>query len=213
MVGAQLIANSLKELGDVDEIDIHVNSNGGSVFEGFAIYNLIKNHSAKVTMHVEGIAASAASTILMAGDKIVMAQNAYIMIHDPSSYAWGNSADLRKTADMLDNIKEQVVAVYASRSGKKTEEEFAQLMADETWFTASQAVEAGLADEINKNKSAVLNSACDVSRIPEHVLAFLQPERAEEAEPEAESPVVATAEPVAMRLRLAERQQLLQKTI
>lgn len=157
MVGAKGVAAELKGLGNVKQIDVRVNSLGGSVFEGFAIYNLLKDHPAKVTMHVDGIAASAASTIVMAGDRIMIAKNGFLMIHDPSSIIWGSAEELRKQADLLDGLKQKIADVYASR-GKKDAATFSDWMTAETWLDAEQSIEAGLADEIDPNKSAVVNS-------------------------------------------------------
>ena len=157
MVGAKGVAAELKAIGSVKTLDVHVNSMGGSVFEGFAIYNLIKDHSAAVTMHVDGIAASAASAIVMAGDTIKMAKNSFLMIHNPSVIMWGEAKDLRKEADVLDSLKVKIACIYADR-GNKDSEAFSTMMDDETWLDADAAVEYGLADEVNANKAAVLNS-------------------------------------------------------
>lgn len=146
-VNGRTFLKDLRALGDVRQINVHVNSPGGDVFEGNTIYNLLKAHKAKVTVYVDGLAASIASVIAMAGDKIVMPKNAMMMIHDPWSVTVGNSADMRKMADVLDKISNTLVAAYQTKSGLNADE-IKTIMADETWFTAEEAVAMGFADEV-----------------------------------------------------------------
>jgi ATP-dependent Clp protease protease subunit len=137
----------LAELGALPEgvpIDLRLNSPGGSVFDAVAIYNALQRHEGAITASIDGIAASAASYIAMAGDEIVMPENAFLMIHDPSGLVMGTAADMREMAGTLDKIAGAMVRGYAARSGR-TEEEIAALMAAETWFDARDALEAGLA--------------------------------------------------------------------
>jgi ATP-dependent Clp endopeptidase proteolytic subunit ClpP len=128
------------------DITVHINSPGGSVYDGFAIYNALRAHDANVTTMVEGAAFSAASTIAMAGKRIKMSKVSNMMIHDPSSMVWGNAAQMRKEAEALEVIKEAILNGYSR--AKKTREELSQAMANETWLSPEQAVEWGLADEI-----------------------------------------------------------------
>lgn len=128
-------------------IMLRINSPGGSVFDGVAIYNTIKAHPATVETHIDGLAASIASIIALAGDKIVMAQNAFYMIHRPFLLAIGTSADLRKDADVLDKIEDMLLDTYSAKS-TKSRAEIKQMMADETWFSAKESLEAGFIDEI-----------------------------------------------------------------
>lgn len=137
----------LNALQGVSEITLRINSPGGDVFDGHAIYNLLRGHPATVTAHIDGIAASIASIIAMAADEIVMPANAMMMIHDPSGGAIGHADELRKAADVLDKLRAALVAAYVARSGAD-EATVEQWMADETWFTAAEAVEAGLADTV-----------------------------------------------------------------
>lgn len=148
--------DALKSLGDVKNINLHINSPGGSVFEGIAIYNMLKQHSAQVNVYVDGLAASIASVIAMSGDAIFMPSNAMMMIHNPWTMAVGNASELRKQADDLDRITESSVQTYLAKAGDKLDKgTLKQLMADETWLTAQEAVDYGLADEvIGANKSA-----------------------------------------------------------
>lgn len=146
-VGAKQFAEDLKALGELTALDIRINSPGGDVFDGNAIYNMLAQHKAQKTVFIDGIAASIASVIAMAGDRILIPENGLIMIHDPSGMAFGTSDDMRKMAEALDKIKTGLSATYLNKT-KRTEAEISQWMADETWFTAKEAVEFGFADEL-----------------------------------------------------------------
>jgi ATP-dependent Clp protease, protease subunit len=140
-----------QQLNDLDssKINIHLNSGGGDVFESIAIHNLLKNHKAEIIIHVDGLAASGASVIAMAADKIIMNSNSMLMIHNAWTVSAGNSKELRKVADDLDKIDKSVLESYTSKFvGER--EELKQLLADETWLTAEEALSLGLADEIAK---------------------------------------------------------------
>ncbi|MGJ3747743.1 head maturation protease, ClpP-related [Limosilactobacillus fermentum] len=141
--------DSLKQLGDVKTINLHINSPGGSVFEGIAIYNMLKNNPAQINVYVDALAASIASVIAMSGDNIFMPSNSMLMIHNPWTMAKGNANDLRKQADDLDRIGELSVTTYLDKAGDKLDADtLHQLMDDETWLTAQQAVDYGLATEV-----------------------------------------------------------------
>lgn len=131
------------------ELTIHINSTGGSVFDGLAIYNALKNHSKKVTTKVDGIAASIASVIAMAGDKIEMAENSLFMIHNPFAMSGGDAKELRKTATILDKIRNEIANIYASKS-KHTSDHYISLMDVESWFNSTETLELGLINEISK---------------------------------------------------------------
>jgi ATP-dependent protease ClpP protease subunit len=140
----------LAELGALPEgaaIDLRLNSPGGSVFDAVAIHNALSRHAGTVTVWIDGIAASAASYIAMAGDEIVMPENAFLMIHDPSGLVMGTAADMRDMAGTLDKIAASMMRGYAARSGKP-EDEIAALMSAETWLTAAEALDAGLATRL-----------------------------------------------------------------
>lgn len=140
----------LAELGalpDDAEIDLRLNSPGGSVFDAVAIYNALKRHSGEITVWIDGIAASAASYIAMAGDTIVMPENAFLMIHDPSGLVMGTAEDMRSTAEALDKIKGSLIQGYAAKSGKD-DGEIATMMAAETWLDAQDALNLGFIDRI-----------------------------------------------------------------
>jgi ATP-dependent Clp endopeptidase proteolytic subunit ClpP len=141
--------NFQKEISAITakNIDLHINSPGGAVFDGVAIYNLLKQHQANITTYIDGLAASIASVIALAGDKVVMAENALYMMHNPFGVVMGNASDMRSMADVLDKIRGTMTGVYAGKSGKDNDEINALLDA-ETWFTADEALEAGFIDEI-----------------------------------------------------------------
>ena len=128
-------------------LDVRVNSPGGSVFEGLAIHTLLARHSARVRVHVDGLAASIASVVAMAGDEIIMAPGAMMMVHNAWGWASGQSGDLRAMADTLDKVSGQLAGVYAGRTGLDVDR-VASLMAAETWMTGAEAVAAGFADRV-----------------------------------------------------------------
>jgi len=141
-------------------IDLHLNSPGGEVFDGIAIYNALRSHPAPVTVNIDGLAASIASVIAMAGDTVIMAPNATMMIHEGHMVAIGDSADMRKAADLLDRCSDNIASIYAQRTGD-TADAWRARMKDETWFTAKEAVKAGLADSVAVD--APRNSAVPVT--------------------------------------------------
>lgn len=149
ITGAQF-KKDLKALGEVKAIDLRINSEGGSVFDAAAIYNALKEHPATVTAHVDGMALSAASVILQAGNNRVMAENAFVMIHDPWSIVLGDAAAMRKEADLLDSIKNTIVQVYVDRTGQERGQ-VERMMTDETWMTADEALTSGFVDEVSEN--------------------------------------------------------------
>jgi len=146
----QMVQDKLATAGNVGQINVHINSPGGSVFAGQAIHNMLRQHPANVTVYIDGLAASIASVIAMAGNKIIMPPGTMMMIHNPLLSLWGSyqSGDMREMADFLDKIKESLVATYVSRCTKKTKDEIIALMDATTWMTAVDAVDMGFADEI-----------------------------------------------------------------
>lgn len=147
-VNAKSFIDELKEIKDKD-ITIHINSLGGSVFDGLAIYNALKNHAKKVTTKVEGICASIASVIAMAGDTIEMAENSLLMIHNPFAMSGGDANELRKTANILDKIRNEIADIYASKS-KHDANHYIALMEVESWFNSKESLELGLINGITK---------------------------------------------------------------
>jgi len=139
----------LAELREITASEIHLrlNSPGGEIFDGVAIHNVLRSHSARVTVFVDSLAASIASVIAMAGDKVIMQPHSQMMIHDGSGLCIGDAAEMRRMADDLDRQSDNIAAVYAERAGGTARQWRARMVA-ETWYTAQEAVEAGLADEV-----------------------------------------------------------------
>jgi ATP-dependent protease ClpP protease subunit len=157
-IDASQFINELSQI-DTDELTVHINSRGGEVFEGFAIYQALKAHPANVTVHVDALAASIASVIAQAGDRVVMARNAEMMIHDGMTTGMGNAAELTKAVEMLDRVSNNIASVYAERAGGDAAQ-WRNAMLAETWYSAEEAVAAGLADEVAPaTKRTARNSA------------------------------------------------------
>lgn len=143
---AEVVRRKIQDV-KAEKIHVHINSGGGSAFDGVAICNQLKQHSAEIIVHIDGWAASAASVIAMAGDKIIMPSNTMMMIHQASTFEYGNADLFEKTARDLRKIDSALAASYKKRF-VGTDEELKQLLKDETWLTAEEAVALGLADEI-----------------------------------------------------------------
>lgn len=141
----------LKNLGELDELIVRINSPGGAVFAGQAIYNIIKRHSAPVkSAYIDGLAASMASIIPLAADKVIMPANALMMIHKPRLSTSGTSDDLRKAADFVDKVEGQMLDIYAEKSGQDPAT-ITEMLAAETWMTAKEALDLGFIDEIEQD--------------------------------------------------------------
>ncbi|MBG6292107.1 Clp protease ClpP, partial [Pseudomonas nitroreducens] len=121
-ISAQQFARELKALGDLQRIDLRVHSPGGDVFEGTAIYNLLKHHPARVDGYVDGLAASMATVVLMACDTVYIPENGMMMIHKPWGITGGDADDMRRYVDLLDKIEDTMVTAYASKTGKSADE-------------------------------------------------------------------------------------------
>lgn len=157
-------------------INLHIHSPGGSVFEGHAIFNALRLHPGGVTTWIDGIAASMASVIAMAGKPVKIASNGFLMIHNPWTEAEGGSEEMRKQADVLDKLKESLVQIYAEKSGIH-EDDISKAMDEETWLSAEEAIEWGLADEVFTGMQVA--AKIDLSRIsdkaPSGVFHFANP--------------------------------------
>lgn len=152
-ISSSKIEDKLKEVNTSD-IHLHINSLGGDVFDGIAIYNLFKNHSAKITVYVDGIAASAASLIAMSGDEIVMNTGSMLMIHEASTWSFGSKTEIQKTFNALQSIDSSIAEIYMTKfNGEKSDVDL--LIKAETWFTAAEAIEAGFADRMNTEDEQV----------------------------------------------------------
>jgi ATP-dependent protease ClpP protease subunit len=193
--------------GKASSVKVRINSPGGSCFEGATIYNLLRSCGLPVTTVVDGLAASAASVIAMAGDKIQMGTGTMLMIHEAWMMTAGSANDLRKEADILDKITAQMVGIYSKRSGSDPAK-IAELVAAETWLTAQEAIDLNFADEMTSEQgdTASIAAAYDLSvfaNTPESLIpAAAEPEAAEiEAAKEA-APDAGEAEMLRARKRL-----------
>lgn len=198
----------VEALGEVEEITVVINSRGGEVDHAISIFNFLRAHSAKIIVRVEGMAASSASLIAMAGDEIIMPANTLMMIHNPWTFAAGNADQLRATADMLDKFEGALREVYVARTGKSEDEIKAMLKGEDgdgVFMTAKEAKEAGFCDVVEavekKDAAATAQAfAAQTLGIPVAVLAKLEASGDEpapdspdpEPDPEPETPVAET---------------------
>ena len=146
-ITAQNFISDIKDLKDTP-INLRINSLGGDVFDGLAIYNIIKKRTAKTTVYIEGIAASIATIIALGADEVVMSENSLFMIHNASGGAMGESKDLQKTAEVLDKITRQLAEVYEAKTGM-SQEAIQDMMDEETWLNAQEAFDLGFVDTIS----------------------------------------------------------------
>lgn len=175
-VTAKDVVKSLKDLpSTIKTLDLHINSPGGSVFEGMAIYNRLKTYGEKVdiTVHIDGLSASIASIIMLAGKKIKMGETGFVMIHKPWSYAVGNADDLEKTVTLLDDIENQMLNLYVKRTGL-SRVEIKDMLAKETWMDSTQAKDLGFIDEVSFEEQMIAASCLDkakwLSKVPHNVV-------------------------------------------
>ena len=149
-MSAEKFRKELEQHKDASQINLYINSMGGSVSEGVTIYNQIKRSKAKVTAYIDGFACSIASVIPMAADKVVMGENTMLMIHNPWTFAMGNSKELRKTAEDLDKVRDGcIIPAYKAKCGDKiSDEKLSELLDNETYLTAAECLEYGFCDEI-----------------------------------------------------------------
>lgn len=182
-----------------DEIVVEINSPGGDVFAGAAIYNMLKASGKQITSKVMGVAASAASLIAMAGDTIEMPKNSFMMVHNPWGFAMGNADEMRETAEVLDKIGSSMLATYQAKTGLP-EDQLRALLAKDTWMTADEALELGFATTVTEEIKA--QAAFDMKRadLPEHIRAIYAatpmppvPKPGEGGDPPAPAPAPAPA--------------------
>ncbi len=177
-ISAQQFARDLKALGDVSLIHLRIHSPGGDVFEGMAIYNLLKSHPARVEGQVDGLAASMGSVILMASDTISIPENAMIMVHKPWGIQGGDADDMRRYAELLDKVESSLVQAYVAKTGK-SEDEIKALLKEETWMTGREAVEAGFADQLIEPLAAAAQLTSkrmqEFTHMPDSLKALMQP--------------------------------------
>ena len=172
-ISAKRFADDLNALGKLDTLNVFVNSPGGSVFDGEAIYNVLKRNSARVVMNVDGLAASIASLIVMAGDEINIAANAMMMVHNPWTLVAGSADDLRATADMMDKLRDGLIATYAART-KTDAAKIGDMMTAETWMNADEAVALGFADKKSEEMKVAAHfdmTKFNFKNVPPHLAA------------------------------------------
>jgi ATP-dependent Clp protease protease subunit len=183
---------------NAQKVTLLINSPGGSVFDGLAIYNVLRQSKADITVRVMGVAASAASFIAMAGKKIVMPKNSFMMVHNPMAVAIGNADEMREWADTLDKIAASLVGIYTARTGK-SEDEIKALLDAETWMTADEAVELGFADEVEPEMR--MTALFETERLPENIRAAFVP--AEPASQSVQEPSATLAEQIEVLAKAA----------
>lgn len=206
-VSPQAFVKALREV-TASTIRLRINSPGGSVFAARAIEQALREHSARVVVHIDGLAASAATFLAMAGDEVVIGKGAMFMIHKAWTYAWGNSRDLSEAAALLEKIDGTLVATYAERTGQ-TPEQIGDWMSAETWFTAQEAVEHGFADRVAETESKA-QAAWNLSayaKAPRSIqtsgLGRPRPSRISEPTPASAAPLASTEHRERQRQRLA----------
>ena len=153
--------SDLDNLGEIDTLNIYINSPGGDVFAGQTIYSILKRHKAHKNIYIDGLAASIASVIAMAGNTIFMPKNAMMMIHNPWTVGMGNADEFRKLAEDLDKIRESLIAAYEGHSAL-TRDEIIEIMDAETWLTASECEEYGFCDVVGEEKNMAASIDKDV---------------------------------------------------
>lgn len=192
-ISAKRFADELRGAKGAKTIDVRINSPGGDVFDGFSIYTLLKSHQAKVNVYVDGLAASIASVIAMAGDEIEISENGFVMIHDPWSFSVGNAAELRKQADLLDNIRNSIVDTYVARTGGESEA-IQDMMAAETWLNSSDAISNGFADRVGSESAIAASVRPELFKFRNLPASLLGTEAPEPQKPTLESVMAAIDE-------------------
>jgi ATP-dependent Clp protease protease subunit len=193
-VSAKDVRAALKASPDAKTIKLRVNSRGGDVFDGFAIYALIQAHPARVEAHVDGVAASMASIVIMAADEITVAAGAMIMIHNPWAFAMGEADELRETADLLDKMQGKSADVYVARTGV-AREKIIEMMNAETWLTADEAKAQGFADVVMPAKKSAQAKAMarinlDGLKAPKSLIAACAQARSEHPKTNIAAPLI-----------------------
>ncbi|HFO6802631.1 TPA: ClpP-like prohead protease/major capsid protein fusion protein [Escherichia coli] len=181
-ITAKQFTEDLKALGDVSHINLRIHSPGGDVFEGIAIYNLLRNHPADITVYIDGVAASMASVVAMAGDRVVMPENAMMMIHKPWGISGGNAGDMRDYADLLDKVETVLIPAYARKTGKSAQE-IATMLEDETWMDGKECLKHGFADELLPSVRAMARIESkrtgDFLHMPETIKGMITPPKSQ----------------------------------
>jgi ATP-dependent Clp protease, protease subunit len=190
-ISAKQFSDDIKALGKVEKITVRLNSPGGDVFDGIAIYNILKSNPAQVVVNIDGLAASIASVIAMAGDEINMAENAMMMIHEAWTIGMGNAGDFREIADRLEKVNGVIRDTYAKQTGDKaTAEKLQSLMADETWMTAQEAMDYGLIHSMSESLDMAAHFDLDKFKFKKNPPAARVPMQPEPAEPDKPEPML-----------------------
>jgi ATP-dependent Clp protease protease subunit len=184
-ITAKSFKAEIDKIGEVKQLNIYINSAGGNVVDGQAIYSMLKRHTANKTVYIDGLAASIASVIAMAGNQIKIPRNAMIMIHNAWGVVGGNAKELRKMSDVLDKVDETIKVVYAEKTGLSIEN-ITQLMEAETWMTAEEAISKGFADELITEKKIAACMSSDFFNRYKNVPKDLVIEEEEKTIPETE---------------------------
>ncbi|WP_419902356.1 ClpP-like prohead protease/major capsid protein fusion protein [Kiloniella sp.] len=185
-----------EDLGPITAVKVRINSFGGSVLEALPIYNLLKEHPAEVTVQIDGFALSAGSYVAMAGDKVIMPQNTTMMIHDPAMSAWGNAEELKKMSDFLDRHADQLMLAYAEKSGTPPDK-MRDMMREEVWMTAAEAVDMGFADELVEPLDMTAMVKPDISafkKVPLHIVNLFKTEEEDPMKMQANATTTQTAQ-------------------
>jgi ATP-dependent Clp protease, protease subunit len=196
----EMFRKDLNDLGGGGPITIRIHSAGGDVFAASAIRSMIIDYPGKVTTRIDGLCASAATYVAMAGDRVLMQDSAFFMIHDPWTIALGGVEDMKAAIDLLKTVKAGIIETYQSKTSLEPEK-ISKMMADETWMTARQAQEFGFVDEVVSSSSkmlagarnlAVLNCLKNYAHVPDELMddenVTGEADASAEAEPEAEEP-------------------------
>ena len=166
-INAKQFVDEIKEL-QAETIHVRINSPGGSVIDGNAIFNALERHQAKIITHIDGLGASMASVVAMVGDEVHMSDNALLMIHNPWTVSIGDADELRADADLLEKMSDSIINAYSRSQYEK--EEIKDLMDKETWFTAQEALEAGLVDHVEKGLRASANEIATLAENSDFVI-------------------------------------------
>jgi len=177
MISAKNFLEELRKVpSSVETLNVRINSPGGDVFDGVAIYNLLKQHKAKVIVHIDGLAASIASIIALAGDEVRMGEGALFMIHLPWTFAYGNRMEMDNTINRLMDIEEQMLGIYVNKT-KMSRVELRAMLEKETWMNADEAVEKGFANSKTEQTVAIAASAMKspwIHKRPENFFSDVQ---------------------------------------
>ncbi|OBU07429.1 ClpP-like prohead protease/major capsid protein fusion protein [Morganella psychrotolerans] len=206
-ITAKQFSKELLALGALRDIHLHIHSPGGDVFDGIAIYNQLKGHDAKITVYIDGLAASMASVIAMAGDTVIMPENAMMMIHKPWGGAAGNADEIRDYADLLDKVENVLIPAYVAKTGKPAEE-IAAMLESETWMNGDECLSLGFADQVTDPVQAMARITSkrteDFIAMPQDLKNRISPKN---IAPAAVIPSVTTEDDTAIRNQIRTEEQ------